>query len=483
MGVRNHILLRCMTSMARNFLAAPLLVLASATLCQCRPVTTGAGSASARAVGPKLAARSSSPEASQPVHRLRPRPWHLQSDSPFNLVAEGLRTAYPIVLDQTTLILSTPCSARPSPVRLPTTSIRVVHGDTFAANALPDAPMPVGRTTETATPVGHWPADVWVQFDFEREDPRPSRQYVHWTGARWQPLEAKPFDTADLEDAEDKLEPIMLFDWYDGAKLVARTAHWWYSAKYLVEPFLVSGRTSHPPPDFSKLPFSIPSKQFAYTSVTYAALPTHELFVAFATQSSVSIARTTESGDMRQETVAGGENIRFSSGRLNHKDVVVAWGSRGADLWLRAYDRVSSVQLPTPGPVRAALGDLNDVWFAGDWLWANRNSVIWRFDGRAWSKFATTKKGTEVRAVPEDGTLWGHLDNEVMYFDQDGNEHPIPFLLDAKALIAISAILPAARDDIWITATTNDPDQNMETLIFRTKKMKSILSCDAGPAN
>ncbi len=434
------------------------------------------GTAAGRQVPSAQAAVAAAPD--KLAHIAKSRSWQLSPDSPFTLVAESLREAEVSLLDRTTIVSAAPCGSK-GEASESSSAVRAVLGDHFGT-ALPDAPGLVGRVLRGGTWFGHWPSDVWLRYGFPRAEPGPQSQFFHWDGGRWQTIPASP---------EKSLEPDQIFDWYDGAKLVAQTQYWHYTVSYAVEPFLIWGQTTHPAPDFSQIPFPRDiHHELQLTNIRYAVLPTHEVFVAHRLSphdfghTQITIAFATRAGKIVVDPVidsAGAGNAQLTTGRLGQRDVVVAWGDLELNgrhsSWFRSYDGESGVTLPAPGPPFDKDG-LLEVWFAGGQLWATRGNppVVWRFDGSRWLRFAQLRAGTQLAPVVEDGSLWGVYGQEVLRYDAAGTEHRVPFLSDEQMPPYVARLVAAAPDDIWLIAN----GEHDESLLFRTKKMTSILACE-----
>ena len=469
----------------KTLYAALAVLLAATAATGCRPSGDKQPVTSSTIQNQRIEPRNLPAPAANQGHRAKPRAWRLRDDSPFTLVAEGLRSANVTVIDGTSLVYAEACDA-PPPARpfdrdrSRSFSVWEVSGDHFAP-AIPNSPATEGGITAA---FGHWPSDFWLRFGRRREPHGAQHQFFHWDGGTWQ--------TIDVGPTEKGVEPQEIFDWYEGTKVVAQIKKWHYSVSYAVEPFVVWGQTAHQPPDFSALEFPRdPGREQQMTHIEYAALPTHELFVAheLETRSSgrttITIAHSTQSGEILLERVLdepGSSSVAFVGGRLGPRNVVVAWG----DLvrfgrhrpWMQLYDGKSSTRLPMPEPVDRRAW-LVAVWLAGGQLWAQfdfAHPKIWHFDGISWKAFARidSEVSVELASATEDGSLWSAGGPDLFRFDQDGRKMDVPFLAEPTKELLLFRLVATAPDDLWLIVAA----EGEEDLIFRTKKMTSILACE-----
>ncbi|MEO6601615.1 MAG: hypothetical protein ABIQ16_17195 [Polyangiaceae bacterium] len=441
-----------------------------------RPVTAG----TVEAHGAELQAAKAVSERKK--HVAKARTWRLREDSPFTLVAEGLKSQTDVAtLGKTNVLYTAPCTWAPqSPTDHPDSFVlRAVEGDHFAL-PLPDSPP--GVSGGGVTLLGRWPAQVYFRFSVAPLHPGAQYQFIHWDGRQWQTIPTDP--------ARHGLEPFDIFDWYDGASLVTQTEKWHYTVTYRVEPFLVWGKSSHIPPDFSTLAFPKDERhEEGGGDIQYATLPTHELFVLNTLttydfrRTTVTVAYSTRAGALVLDKVVSMDHAavmsQFSTGRLGQRDVVVAWGYLERfgkrHSWLQLYDGASSAKLPVPEAGEHQEG-FADVWLAGGKLWARggNRSKIWQFDGTSWSAFAQVEPGAELAWSAEDGSLWGVYLPALFRFEKDGRRAEVPFLAEPTKEFFGYRLFAAAPDDIWLFVGA----AGNEELVFRTKKMTSILACE-----
>lgn len=419
------------------------------------------------------------PEPRQPRHRA----WRLRDDSPFHLVAEGLHEALLTRLDDTMLITAAPCSSvsyqTGAPPRAFSRSLYAAQGDHFSA--LPNSPPFSGRRVSGASASGHWPDDVWLTYGFSRESAGAEEQFHRWDGQRWHTIETAPFNVRALE-------PHRIFDWFDGAKLVARAGHWYESVSYQVhvEPFLVWGKTSHRPPDFSAVQFPW-YREDQNVRVYYDASPSHEVFVTHILtkerpdRTTITIARASAAGDVRAETVldtAGFADAQVALGRWGKRDVALAWGDTLVSLssglerpWIKLFDGTSWQPFPIPGPPvsQDALGKL---WLADERIWARRGDFVWRFSDEKWVKHAHVPQSAPLSDVLPGGNMWTTYATTVTRLDEQGVPNAVPLVDDPPRDFGVVSVQALGVDDVWLRAY-----DGFEDLVFRTKPMQ-LLACD-----
>jgi hypothetical protein len=471
---------------AKALLAVLGVSLAATASTRCRPHHGERGATSRTLENPRTEPSHRPAPPVEKTHLPTPRSWRLREDSPFTLVAEGLRSAGVTAIDETALVYAEPCDWP-----APTGSLEKVRGESLSVWEVRDdhfaRPIPNSPTTASmygAVASGHWPNDFWLRFARAGEQRGAQYQFVHWDGGKWQAIDTGP--------SEKGLEPYEIFDWYDGTKVVAQIQKWHESVTYAVAPFLVRGQTAHQPPDFSTLKFPRePGREQQRTQIQYAALPTHELFVAQrldkqdSGHTTITVAYSTQSGEIMLDRVLdkpGNSTAAFVSGRLGPRDVIIAWG----DLerfgqhrpWLQLYDGRSSTKLPVPEPADLH-SPLVAVWLAGGRLWAQFGyapSKIWNFEGTSWKMFARVDSDVSVSLAPvtQDGSLWGARGPDLFRFDKDGKQVSVPFLAAPAKELLLFRLVATAPNDVWLVVTA----EGQENLIFRTKKMTSILACN-----
>ena len=479
------IILDFMTPNGRTAVTVFALVQLAFASCQAHPASprqpSGAASPALTSPAPStsIALETKPPKPRQP----RPRTWRLRDDSPFQLVAEGLHNAFGTRLDDTFVIAAAPCGSQDQPVSAPPQPFsRVLYGaegDHFSA--LPASPTFSARRVSGVSISGHWPSDVWLAYGFSRETAGALEQFHQWDGRRWHTIETAPLQRR-------RLEPHRIFDWFDGTKLVAQAGHWYESVTYQVkvEPFLVWGKSSRSPPDFSSAQFPW-YREDQNVRVSYDASPNHEVFATHIltkegpARTLVTIARASATGEVRAETVLdapGYADGHIALGRWGERDVAIAWGdtlvSQASGLqrpWIKLFDGTSWKPFAIPGP-QASQDGLSRLWLADQRIWARRGDTVWQFVDKQWLKHARVPQWAPLSDVIPGGTMWTTQPKSVTRLDEQGISHPVPFVDDPPSNFTLGGVQALSADDIWLWAQDGN-----EVLLFRTKPMH-LLACD-----
>jgi hypothetical protein len=409
----------------------------------------------------------------------RPRSWRLAPNSPFHLVAEGLHDAELITLGQHQVLCSRACSGVGQSL-----SLWLVEGETFAEHALPDSPA---VSTEHGGARGYaiagtWPNNLVVLVKNAHKPDDPSGRegaLLQWNGSRWNEMKL----SLPLTPPAQHLPylPYALLPWHDGAVLVAQSRR---GERHGVEPFFVVGRTSQPAPDFSRLEFPPESEELPSSHVDYGTLATGEPFVLHhalfrrTRRSIVSLARSTKAGAVRLDTVidvAHSVDFQFVTGQLDSRSVLVVYGEnilgRTYQPWLRIYDATSEIEFG-PAAKLAPGRDPVGFWLAGDKLWLHRGEAILRLDPDGWHNHAKLPAAAAVAPVPGSAAFWANEQGKASFFDETGTRHDVPWLTGEGQPI-VAEIKAFGTHDIWLTARTDEG----ESLVFRTRTMKSLLTC------
>lgn len=429
---------------------------------------------------PAPAPAPSGVSARPPARVALPRSWRVEERSPFHLVGEQLRGArfrgvdLTVLSEGRTVISTRECASSATP----TLTFRAVDADVFTP-PIPAVPLLDDGEQRVS---GYWPGGLMVLFPHARE---PSRReagaLMRYDGTKWREILAP-----NERPSTFWTQPFDVLPWFDGAFLVAQT---WppqdWGAKVL--PFLLEGKSSRPVPDFSVLNF--PKEQIGHAAaiVKYGSLSTHELFVLHraifmkSNREIVALARSSAAGDIKLETLLDtptGAFCGLASGRLGDREVMVVWMDRIHVLGrvhhplLRVYDTSGPVELgagfdlPRGGPVKW-------VWLAGGKLWLRRGKEVLRFDGGVWSKFLSLPTEQPLIHEVQSGHLWSLESGKPVYYDAAAERHEVPWLV-GEQLPVVRDIVAVSRDDVWLVAETAE----QESLVFRTKAMKDLLTCD-----
>jgi hypothetical protein len=399
------------------------------------------------------------------------------------LVAEGLHEAASFQLDDTLVIASAPCSAKvyeygefPRPYSY---TLRAALGDHFSA-PLPDSPPFSARRVSGIGISGHWPADVWLMYGFLRVDAGAEEQFHQWDGSRWNTFETAPFNVV-------RREPHRIFDWFDGAKLVAQARHWHDSISYHIEPFLLWGKTTHPAPDFSGVQFPW-YREDQNVRIYYDVSPTHEVFVTHVLtkerpdRTVVTIARASATGEVRSETVLdtpGFADARIALGRWGEREVAIAWGDTLVSVssgqvrrWVRLFDGASWIPFVVPGPPLSQ-DHLTRLWLADGRIWARSGDVLWQFSEKKWVDHIHIAQSAILSEVLPGGAIWAVDGATLIQFDEKGRSRKVPFVDNPPSSLQLAGVSALGVDDIWIRAS----DAANEQLFFRTRSMQ-LVSCD-----
>jgi hypothetical protein len=444
-----------------------LVALGGIATTQCHAV------ASSRRAATASGASAIAPDAKPLALSAQARALRLAPNSPFRLVAEAAQAPYLYALGGAVVITGGSCSLSGSNEYA--ARFRMVRGD--QVRRLPRPPLPADANVTSSWIRGHDENDLWFWAHLDRSEGRDENLLLHSDGSAWRVVPSSG-------SGVDALYPL---DWYDGARLVAQRRSPGNSGVTSVEPFLVWGKTTHAPPDLSTLDFPEANLDYQQTSVHYAALPSHELFVAYTIQETsrfgraqVSVGRTTATGQMQLETVAittgGLSATSLSFGHLRQGDVVVFWGNiktNSLEPWLRLYDRTNSIALPGPGA--PSIDELSAVWLVGDQIWARRGDALWCFDGSSWSRMRPIEKGTLIEQAPGDHALWiAEPKGGLTRLDVNAHAHSVPFAAPEAPTLRVDQILAVEADDIWIVAS----DSSHRAFVFRTKSPSSTLGCE-----
>ncbi|MGC4091218.1 MAG: hypothetical protein QM756_25745 [Polyangiaceae bacterium] len=413
-----------------------------------------------------LAVTGCRPSPAAPTGSASAHPWRLLVDSPFSLVGESLYDVRVADLGGTPVIVHAACSDFPWPQGAHSYSLRPLVGDQVSADVIPASPVnePVIKLLGVW---GRYPNDVWLAYD---QAPQPHRRLLQWNGARWREVPAPSTPMLDTS-----------FDWYDSAKLITRKLD--FSDAEPGQPFLF-GQSGHPAPSFSGLKFPPTSPDDSTQSeVEFATLPSHELFLLHSLEwpakhrTIVSLARSTApaQGSVRELETGESVSAHLASGTLRGRAVVVALGDAvvGDEHTAFAYvaDAESIAKLPALEPPSSP--DAAGMWLAGDRLWARRGSTIFRTDGASWQKFAECPPSDDVYSA-RDGGLWSSSGARIFRFDEQGRAREVPFMTESSQESVIGVgLLPLSDDDVFVVAQSRDD----ESFLFRSKPMRSVLSC------
>lgn len=386
-------------------------------------------------------------------------PFALSPDTPFALVTDGLDNVDLTVLDGV-MVVSSAVPGSGSSYRL-----SAFQGGCFVATS---PSPPVTKERNTAHLFGHWPADVWLSVRTV-DAPGQQRHFLRWDGKAWELI---PFP-----QPSPKVEPYQIFDWFDGAKLVAQLAPIRDDGlRIRIVPFLVWGSGAHQPPDFSKLSFPYETSDDYSSNIEFAMLPNRQVFVSrdITTdhgRTAVDVAYSTLDGKIVQDSVldaAGGAANHLARGRLNGRDVVVAWGdarTRGqTKSWFRVYDGSSVQALSVP---RGERSGFVEVWLAGGKLWARSDSreKLWVYDGAAWKLFADVSAGMML-APADDGSVWAAYGFDLYRFDADGSKESVPFLAAPTKAATLLKLKVGALGDVWLRVRSSPQE-----LVFRAQAL------------
>lgn len=388
----------------------------------------------------------------------------------------------PTQLDDTLILTYPPCGAEPyqpgAASRAYSYTLCAAQGDHFSE--LPESPAFSARRVYGFGLSGHWPSDVWLRYTFPPDDAGAREQFHQWDGHRWHTIATAPYNVK-------RLEPHRVFDWFDGAKIVAQSPHWHESVSYRVEPFLVWGKTTHPAPDFSTVSFPW-YREDQNVRVYYDVTASHEVFVTHVLtkerpdRSIITIARASATGEVRSQTVldaAGFSDAHLAFGRSGEREVAMAWGSTlmsaNSDQvrpWLRLFDGSSWAPFAVPGPPQSD-DNLSALWFADDRIWARRGQQVWQFFEKKWRPHAQVPRSAALSTPLPAGTMWATDQRTVIRIDPQGQSHTVPFIDGPSPGPWLANVYALSADDIWLEASDVDNEQ----LLFRTKPMK-LLSCD-----
>jgi hypothetical protein len=434
--------------------------------------------AAAATVPSSLKAAQASP---LPLRPLKARPWRTHPESSFQLVGEGLRGADVQVLSGRTVVHAWQCGDEPRVVdERPALHLVLwsVEGDQFG-RPLPSTPAVVVDPNERLQLGGTWPYDLFALFRGARGvapfSPPEEGVLLRWDGQRWS-------ESLPPAARQDGMVPVQLLPWWDGTALVGRRAN--LSTVSVGPPsFAVLGQSSHVPPDFSKVTFPKPPGR-ASAVLTYAALPTHELFVVnvsrVGSRSIASLARSNLAGQVTIDTLLDSPTslqTRVDVGKLGGRDVVAValepLAPRTSGPLLRLYDASGALDFGPALQPPTRQEPIQWLRFGGGKLWWGRGTRTSCFDGSAWRPCG--KLAAEQVAYPAaDGPgSWSMLGSRLMKLDESGQPQDVPFLTDAEGKLAIKRIVPVAGEDVWLVAET--PER--ESLLFRSRPMQGRLGC------
>jgi hypothetical protein len=84
------------------------------------------------------------------------------------------------------------------------------------------------------------------------------------------------------------------------------------------------------------------------------------------------------------------------------------------------------------------------------------------------------KTDRQTLGFAPDGSVWSHERANLMHHDLPGRAVAIPLFAAPAKDVAISQVFAVSADDILVVAG----EGTRETLLFRTKPMSTLLTCD-----
>lgn len=437
-----------------------------------------------RRASPATEARSISAQRPSPDRQRSPkaRSWRSNPESAFHLVAEGLRGADVQVLGDRTVVQAWKCGDDPRVVEdRPALHLDLwsVEGEHFG-RPLPSTPPVVVDPNERVQLAGRWPFELFALFRGARAlapfSPPDEGVLLRWDGRDWS-------ERLPSAARQDGMVPVQLMPWWDDAALVGRRAN--LSTVSVGPPsFAVLGRSSHVPPDFSQATFPKPPGR-ASVILTYAALPTHEVFVLHVSRvgsrSIASLGRSTSAGQVTIDTLLDSPTslqTRLEVGRLGGRDVaavsVEPLAPRVSRALLRLYDANGPLEFGPTFTLPAAQESIQELRFGGGMLWLGRGARTRCFDGSVWRTCATLAADQIAYPAADGRGSWSMLGSRLLRLDELGQARDVPFLDGAEGKVAVQRIVPVAGDDVWLVAET--PER--ESLLYRSRPMQARLSCD-----
>jgi hypothetical protein len=144
----------------------------------------------------------------------------------------------------------------------------------------------------------------------------------------------------------------------------------------------------------------------------------------------------------------------------------------GTKSFLTVYGVTTKQKLPVPEPA------FENVWLAADYLWLRGVSgAIWRWGGSSWEKVAPSCEHVKFDFAP-DGSLWCIEGRELARYTAALKREVIPLFLQPDSKFHISQVLVVGNDDILLLVRRYEENESAEILLFRTKPMSTVLSCD-----